>query len=86
MSTALAGSRTGWCSFATVNPGVLDPVATVNTLVDISLVGMKGLLGIPALDVQVVMHAAEGMEQCRPPFLRLFVVSCNGGWPRWLCW
>ena len=29
MSTVRAGSRTGWCSFANLDPGVLCPVANV---------------------------------------------------------
>ena len=79
MSTVRAGSRTGWCSFATLDPGVLCPVATVNILVDGWSVGMNGSPSSPALEVHAVSYAAEGMEPSRIPFLIFPYVSCKGG-------
>ena len=67
MSTVRAGSRTGCYRFATLDPGVLFPVETVNILVNGWSVGMKGSPSIPALEVHAVSYAAEGMDPSRTP-------------------
>ena len=79
MSTVCAISHTGWWSFATLDPGVLCPVATVNILVDGWSVGMNGSPSSPALEVHAVSYTAEGMDPSRTPFLSCHSVSCKGG-------
>ena len=74
MSTVRAGSLTGWCSFASVEPGVLWPSATVKTLVDGRPIWMKGSPTMPALEVNAVSLAAEEMELFRTPSLGFFSV------------
>ena len=73
MSTVRAGSRTGWWSFAIVDPGVRWPFSTVKTLVDGWPVWMKEYPTIPTLEVQSVSKAAEGIEPLRTPSSR----SCS---------
>ena len=79
MLTVRAGSRTGWCSFATLDPGVLCPVATVNIFVDGWSVGMNGSPSSPAWEVHTVSYAAEGMEPSRTPFFSCPSVRFKGG-------
>ena len=78
MYTVRAGLRTGWCSFATLDPWVFCPVATVNILVDGWSVGVNGSPSSPAMEVHAVSYAAEGMEPSRTPFLSFPFVSCKG--------
>ena len=79
MSTVRAGSRTGWCSFETLDPGVLFPVATVNIFVYGWSVGMNGSPSSPAWEVHAVSYAAEGMEPSMTPFCSCPYVRCKGG-------
>ena len=79
MSTVRASSRTGWCSFATLDSGVLCPVATVNMFVEGWSVGMNGLPSSPAWEVHAVSCAAEGIEPSRTPFFSCSSVRCKGG-------
>ena len=79
MSTVRAASRTRWCSFATLDPGVLCPVATVNIFVDGWSVGMNGSLSSTVWEVHAVSYAAEGMEPSRTPFFSCPSVRCKGG-------
>ena len=69
MSTACAGSCTGWFSFATMEPGALYPIATVNTLVNTLVAGMNEMPNTPVLEVQDVLYPDEGMIQSRAPAL-----------------
>ena len=79
ISTVWAGSRTRWCSFATLDPGVLCTVATVNIFVDGWYVGMNGSPSSPAWEVHAVSYDAEGMEPSRTPFFSCPSVRCKGG-------
>ena len=79
MSTVRAGSRTGWCSFATLDPGVLCPVATVKIFLYGWSVGMNGYPSSPACEVHAVSYAAEEMEPSRTPFFSCPSERCKGG-------
>ena len=54
MYNVCAGSLTGWFSFASVEPGVLWPSATVKNLMDGQPVWMKGSPNMPALEVHAL--------------------------------
>ena len=77
VSTVRAGSHTGWCNFANMEPRVLNPGVTVKTLVDVSSVRMNGLPGSPVLEMQAMSYAAEGIDPSRTPALSTASLSCS---------
>ena len=61
-----------------MKPGVLNPVATVKTLVNPLSVGMEGLPDIPVLKVQAMPYMLEGMDPSRTPALNAASLICIG--------
>ena len=61
-----------------MEPRVLNPIATLMTLVDASSVGINGLPNSPVLEVQAIPYAAEGIDPSRTPALIAAMLSCSG--------
>jgi hypothetical protein len=87
----LAGCRTLCASSLTVAAAVLVPSGNWKILLDMRLMGMRGAVGVPMLDVAAVSATMEGMEPLRTPFLMicsrvvvmlltLFMVSYTSTW------
>ena len=72
MWTSFAGCRTLCVSSLTVAAAVLVPSGNWKILVEMRLVGMRGAVGVPTLDVAALSGTMEGMDPSRTPFLIIF--------------
>ena len=61
-----------------MEPDVLYPIATVNTLVDTSFLGMDGSPSISVLEVQAGSYTAKGVDPFRTPALSGRLLISNG--------
>ncbi len=73
MWMSFAGCRTLCASLLTVAVAVRVPLGNWKILLDMRLVGMRGAVRVPTLEVAVLSAMMEGMELFRTPFLMNFL-------------